>query len=261
MDLGIEGKSALVLGSSRGLGLGVAQKLAAEGVNVTLVGRDQPRLDQAASAINAKGGGRASFVKADLGNVADVEKVLAFTTSLGGIDILINNSGGPRPGAASSVALAEWNAEFAAMVTPIFEITRHLLPVMRNKTWGRVVTIASSGVVQPIPNLPVSNALRASVVAWSKTLAAEVAADGITVNVVLPGRIATDRVAELDQAASSKNQKPLEEVRKASIANIPAGRYGEIDEFASVVTFLAGKPASYVTGSIIRVDGGMIRAI
>lgn len=261
MDLGIGGKSALVLASSRGLGLGVAQALAAEGAIVTLIGRDQVRLEQASSAINARGGGRASFVRADLGNPADMERVLSHAKALGGPDILINNSGGPPPSAASAVTRAEWDAQFAAMATPIFEVTRQSVVEMRKKKWGRIVTIASSGVIQPIPDLPVSNALRASIVAWSKTLATEVAADGVTANIVVPGRIATARVAQLDEAAAARAQKPVEDVRKASFATIPMGRYGEVEEFASVVAFLAGQPASYITGSIIRVDGGMIRSI
>lgn len=261
MHLGIDGKLALVLAASRGLGRGVAQKLAAEGAHVVLVGRDQERLEREVSEINGRRHGRASSVRADLSNPKDIDAVIAHSRDLGGADILINNSGGPRAGAASAVQRAEWEAEFAAMATPIFEVTRHVVVDMRKKSWGRIITIASSGVVQPIPNLPVSNALRASIVAWSKTLATEVAPDGITCNVVLPGRIATDRVAQLDQLAAAKAEKSLQDIRKASWATIPIGRYGEVQEFASVVAFLASQPASYVTGSIVRVDGGMIRSI
>jgi 3-oxoacyl-[acyl-carrier protein] reductase len=140
-------------------------------------------------------------------------------------------------------------------------VTRLVLPQMRDRGWGRIVTIASSGVEQPIPNLGISNTVRAAIVGWSKTLSNEVAADGVTVNVVLPGRIHTSRVDELDAAAASRGNQTVEAVAKASAAAIPAGRYGTPAEFADVVAFLCSTRASYVTGSRIRVDGGTIRAI
>ena len=132
---------------------------------------------------------------------------------------------------------------------------------MRERRWGRVITVASSGVVAPIPNLALSNALRAALLGWSKTLASEVAADGVTVNMVLPGRIATSRVEALDKAASTRTGKTVEEVAKAALATIPAGRYGEPEEFAAAAVFLASPQASYVTGTTLRVDGGALRNV
>lgn len=260
MDLGLQGKRALVLSSSRGLGRGVAESLAAEGAEVMLTARSADRLQATADAINARGKGRAHAFAADLkGETEAIHQ--AAVDALGGVDILVANTGGPPARTALNVEPGEWTPQFEAMVAPIFKLASLVLPGMLERRWGRIVTIASSGVVQPIPNLVLSNALRASLVGWSKTLAGEVAKDGITMNVVLPGRIETDRVGELDAAnAKAKNTTP-EEIAAKARAMIPAGRYGRVQEFADVVCFLASERASYVTGSLIRVDGGAIRSI
>src|SRR5215210_5435701 len=147
------------------------------------------------------------------------------------------------------------------MVAPIFRLASLVLPGMLERRWGRILTIASSGVVQPIPNLVISNALRASLVGWSKTLASEVAKEGVIVNVVLPGRIETDRVGELDAANAKAQGKTPDEIAVAARAMIPAGRYGRVEEFADTVCFLASERASYITGSMIRVDGGAVRSV
>jgi 3-oxoacyl-[acyl-carrier protein] reductase len=181
--------------------------------------------------------------------------------AMGGIDILIANTGGPPARTALNVKPEEWMPQFQAMVVPIFTLASLVLPGMRERAWGRIVTIASSGVVQPIPNLVISNALRSSIVGWSKTLATEVAKDGITVNLVLPGRIQTDRVEELDAANAKAQGKSVDEIAEAARATIPAGRYGRVEEFADTVCFLASERASYITGSMIRVDGGAVRGI
>ena len=144
---------------------------------------------------------------------------------------------------------------------PIFKLAALVLPGMRERGWGRILTIASTGVVQPIPNLVMSNALRSSLVGWSKTLAAEVAKDGVTANLVLPGRIQTDRVDELDAANAKAQGKSVEEIAAAARASIPAGRYGRVEEFADTVCFLASERASYITGSLVRVDGGAVRSV
>jgi 3-oxoacyl-[acyl-carrier protein] reductase len=147
------------------------------------------------------------------------------------------------------------------MVLRVFEITSLCLPAMRDAGWGRVITLGSSGVVQPIPNLGMSNALRSALVGWSKTLSSEVAGDGITVNMVIPGRIHTERVDQLDAAAAKRTGKSVEDIATASRATIPAGRYGKVEEFAAVAAFLASEGASYVTGSVIRCDGGAIKSV
>jgi 3-oxoacyl-[acyl-carrier protein] reductase len=260
MDLGLAGKRALVLSSSRGLGLGVAESLAREGAHVMMTARSGDRLEAAASRINAAGSGKAHTFVGDLaGNIEAIHE--ATQRALGGVDILVANTGGPPARTALSVRDEEWLPQFEAIVLPVFRIAGLVLPGMRERGWGRVLTIASSGVVQPIPNLVMSNALRSSIVGWSKTLANEVAKDGVTVNLVLPGRIQTDRVEELDAANAKAQGKSVEDIAAAARAAIPTGRYGRVEEFADAVCFLASERASYITGSMLRVDGGAVRSI
>jgi 3-oxoacyl-[acyl-carrier protein] reductase len=260
MDLGLKGKRALVLSSSRGLGLGVAQSLAAEGAEIMMTARSGERLNEAAKAINARGSGRAHVFVGDLASQAEAIHEAAIK-ALGQVDILIANTGGPPARTALAVKPEEWVPQFESMVLPVFRIASLVLPGMRERGWGRIVTIASSGVIQPIPNLVMSNALRSSIVGWSKTLATEVAGEGVTVNMVLPGRIQTDRVDELNAVNAKAENKTPEEVAAAARATIPAGRYGRVEEFADTVCFIASERASYITGSLIRVDGGAVRSV
>lgn len=262
MDLGLTGKRALVLSSSRGLGRGIAEALAAEGVNVLLTGRNVEALGEAADAINARGRGEASFIGADLGDRAFVDTLAdAVAGHLGGVDILVNNTGGPPPGRMADADVGRLSEQFTLMVHRVVDLTARLVPQMQAQKWGRIITIGSSGVIQPIPNLGLSNLLRSSLVGWSKSLAGDLAADGITVNMLLPGRIHTDRVDELDAAAAERTGKTIDTVRLESRATIPAGRYGKVEEFAAVAAFLASVPAAYVTGSLVRCDGGLIKSV
>ena len=261
MDFGLAGKRALVLSSSRGLGRGIAESLAAEGANVVLTARSEDKLKAAAEEINSRGKGRATAIAADL--KADPAGLHAkAVAALGGpIDILISNTGGPPPGTALSVKPDAWTPQFESLVLPVFTIAGLCLPDMQKAGFGRIVVVASSGVIQPIPNLVMSNALRSSILGWAKTLSAEVAKDGITVNMILPGRIETDRTGELDEANAKRLGKSRDEVSATAKAAIPAGRYGAVKEFADVACFLASERASYVTGSMIRVDGGATRSV
>lgn len=262
MDLGLKGKRALVMSSSRGLGLGIAQTLAEEGADVLLTGRSADRLAQEAEAITAKGGGRAEWVACDLAQEDAADRMAqAVETHFGAADILVANTGGPPPGKMVDADLAALSAQFNQMVLRVMEITDRLLPAMRKTGWGRILTVGSSGVIQPIPTLAMSNTLRAALVGWSKSLSNDLAAEGITVNMLLPGRIHTQRTDELDAAAAKRTGTPVEEVRAASAKTIPAGRYGKVEEFAKTAAFLVSEPASYITGSLVRCDGGSIRSV
>ncbi|WP_319517161.1 SDR family oxidoreductase [uncultured Martelella sp.] len=262
MDFGIAGKKAIVLASSRGLGAGIAEALAKEGAHVLLCGRTEDRLAANCKVINDTTPGKADYTVADLAAEDFVEKLIsAADEKLGGVDILVNNSGGPTPGTVAEMSPERLNRFFQSMVAPIITLTNALVPKMQKKGWGRIVTVASGGVVEPIPNLALSNTLRSALVGWNKTLSSEVAADGITANLLLPGRIHTDRIEELDHANAERSGKSLTDVRQASLATIPAGRLGRVEEFASVAAFLCSRQASYLTGSLIRCDGGATHAI
>jgi 3-oxoacyl-[acyl-carrier protein] reductase len=198
-------------------------------------------------------------------NLADLSvidrHVNTIEDQLGEVDILVNITGGPPPTPASGQDPALWIGNFQSMVLSVIAITDRLLPNMKSRKWGRVITSTSSGVVAPIPNLGLSNALRLVLVGWSKTLAREVARDGITANVVIPGRVATDRIKFLDDAKAKREGRTVDAVVAESTSTIPIGRYGTPQEYANVVTFLASPCAAYVTGSTVRVDGGLIAGI
>jgi 3-oxoacyl-[acyl-carrier protein] reductase len=257
MDLGLLNRHALVAGASRGLGRAVASALAAEGAQVVAVARSLDRLNELAAAIPA-GRGTITARACDLSDASSIDGLAGLLQET---DILVLNTGGPAPGAAADISDAAWSGQFEAMFLSAIRLTRLALPGMRQRGFGRILAIVSSGVIQPIANLGVSNALRSALVAWAKTLAGEVAGEGVTVNCIAPGRIATDRVAELDRARSSREGVDIAQVERESRALIPAGRYGDAAEFASVAAFLASPRASYMTGGVIRVDGGMIRSV
>lgn len=261
MDFGLKGRTALVLGAGGGLGGAIALTLAREGARLALADLDATALAKTAAAVKAAGGEALELVW-DLADLAAIEHhVAAIEARFGGVDILINNTGGPPPTPAAGQDPALWQKHFQGMVVSVIALTDRVLPGMRARGWGRIITSTSSGVVAPIPNLAVSNALRLSLVGWSKTLAGEVARDGVTANIILPGRIATDRIRFLDEQRAKREGKSVAEVSAASTASIPVGRYGEPQEYANVVAFLASTAASYVNGSVIRVDGGLIASI
>lgn len=258
MDLGLKGKVAVVMGAGGGLGSAIVEALAAESALVAACDRDLQACKGVCERV-ASAGGQALALQLDLGNHEGFAPVLAeIRTRLGPVRVLVNNSGGPPPGPASGTAPADWRMHFESMVLSLIRFTDLVLPDMREAKWGRIITSTSSGVLAPIPNLALSNALRMTLVGWSKTLAAEVAADGITANIVLPGRISTDRIRFLDEARARREGRTLQEVEAESVANIPVSRYGRPQEYGDVVAFLASERSSFITGSTIRVDGGMV---
>lgn len=262
MNLGLGGKHALVVGGGRGLGHGVALALAAEGAAVTILSRDRSALDKAAAEISQQTGVAVSTIVADLSDREGLLNAVGEAAAgAKGIDILVNNSGGPPPSGAAGIDAAVWRAQFEMMVVSVIALTDAVLPGMRKRGWGRILTIASSGVVEPNPLIGLSNALRSTLVGWSKTLATEVAPDGVTVNLLLPGWIETDRLREIDRASSHALGSAVETAAQSNIARIPVGRYGSVEEFGAVAAFLASEQASYVTGSMIRIDGGAIRSV
>jgi len=261
MDLGITEKLALVTGASGGLGGAIAQSLANAGAHVVIAGRNLERLQKLAAQIKAQGG-TAHPLAWDLSDLDATHKQLQYVQQhIGDVDILVNNSGGPPPSSALGVAPEVWEEHFRAMTSSLIVMANQLVPGMRERKWGRVITSTSSGAIAPIPNLAVSNTLRAGLVAWSKTLAAEIAPDGVTVNVMVPGRIATRRIEALDAAKAKRDGAFLEEVVRASTGAIPVGRYGKPEEYGDVAAFLASERASYITGTVVRVDGGYIPSV
>lgn len=262
MDLGLKGKRALVMGSTRGMGYSIAKGLVAEGAAVAVCGRD---IADAEKAVGEIGGGEDGGARAYGLNLSDADSVAALIFALendfGGLDMILCNGGGPPPGPIAEVDPEIWMTQFQTMFVNQLRIVNAFLPAMRVQGWGRILVLSSSAVVQPIQNLGVSNSVRSAQVGWAKTLSNEVGIDGVTVNTILPGRIHTSRVDQLDNAAAQRQGKTVDEIKRASRAAIPMGRYGTIEEFADMAVFLLSDRAGYITGTSTRVDGGMIRSV
>lgn len=262
MDLGISGKTALVMGASRGIGKGIAKALAAEGVNLLLLARNEHRLQALAAELNDTCKVHVDWIAMDLGSSDSLQQLKAFIQQRSlHIDIFVCITGGPLPGAALDTPIDTYKTQFDLMITPSIEMTRYLVQGMIDKGWGRVVTVTSSGVIEPIEHLVVSNTLRSGLVNWNKTLANEVAQFGVTVNILIPGKIKTERLDEIDQAKSQRSGMPVEQVVKNSQSAIPMNRYGTVEEFAAAASFLVSQQASYITGSCVRVDGGLVSSV
>jgi 3-oxoacyl-[acyl-carrier protein] reductase len=245
VDLGIEGRVALVTGASKGLGFAVATALVDEGASVAISARSRERIDAAAGQIGARG-----FVH-DATDVDGAPQLArGVEQDLGPIDILVTNSGGPPASAdALSFSLNQWRAAYEMLLLGQVALIEAVLPGMRERKWGRVLSLSSSVVREPNPALVLSTSHRAGLLAGLKTIARQVAADGVTVNTLLPGVIATDRAREI--GADSPQW----------LANIPMGRLGTVDEFAAAAAFLCSQPAGYITGSALVVDGGAARSV
>jgi len=262
MDLGLSGKRALVLAASSGLGRATALELAREGATVALCSRELARAHEAANEITSETGATVHAFEADVADAASLEALFEqAVAALGGLDVLVNNAGGPPPGNFQDVAESGWDRAYQLTLMSVVHSVQQALPHLKASGGGSILTLASSSVQQPIPNLLLSNVFRPAIRALSKHLAVELAPDGIRVNVLSPGRVLTPRIEQLDAANAEKSGRSLQEVRDATIAQIPMGRLGEPAEFGRVAAFLSSPAASYVTGEHLLVDGGLIRGL
>jgi 3-oxoacyl-[acyl-carrier protein] reductase len=261
VDLGIAGRRALVGGASSGLGRASAEALAAEGCRLVLWSRGGDALEQVAADIRSRFAVYVETVGADAADPGAAAMVARTALETGPVEILVLNAGGPPPAGPTETDAAGWARAFQLLATTPIELANLLLPDMRAQGWGRIVAILSSGVRQPILDLVYSNAGRGALMAWCKTAARTVAGDGVTVNGVLPGRLATPRVASLDAGRAERTGQSAEEVIAAHLATIPAGRYGRPEELGSYVAWLASERASYQTGTFTAIDGGLIAGL
>lgn len=259
MQLGLKGKRALVYAASRGLGYACALGLAREGCDLVITSRDDARINEAAKRIRADAGTRVHPVASDVSQHDTPYALVQTCVRLyGGLEIALHNAGGPPAGDSSEVSTDQWTTAFDLNLMSFVELARAATPEMKKTGYGRLLTIASSSIRQPIPGLVLSNAMRMAVLGTAKTLSKELAKDGILVNVIAPGRLSTERVDELDRADAARSNQSFEAVRSAAIQTIPLGRLGQPDELANLAVFLASEAASYITGSAIQVDGGLI---
>ncbi|MFC0270663.1 SDR family oxidoreductase [Metabacillus herbersteinensis] len=261
MQLGLNGKSALVIASSQGLGKAIARKLVEEGTNVMLTSRDPEKLFRVKDELMQLGGGIVECKRCDITNKQDIiDLVNATVERFGTIDLLVNNAGGPPAGSFEQMTDEDWQKAFELNLLSYIRVIREVLPLMRGKG-GKIVNIASSSVKEPIPGLILSNTFRTGIVGLTKTLATEFAPYRILINTVAPGRIATDRVAFLDTVNADKQGISKEEMEEKVKLSIPLGRYGEPEEFANYVTFLLSNANSYMSGQTFLVDGGLVKSI
>jgi 3-oxoacyl-[acyl-carrier protein] reductase len=262
MDQGLRGKVALVAGSSRGLGRAVAEELARERCALVLCSRDAESIEGAAHDIAAATSADVLAVQADLSSPGDIDRLLQTAQDrFGRIDILVTNTGGPPAGRFEAHSPDAWHDAFAQNLDSVLNLVRGVLPPMRKRQWGRIVNITSIAVKQPVDGLILSNSVRAAVTGFARTLANEVAADGITVNNVMPGYTRTERLVHLAEHNAAALEVEVDEAYAAWEREIPMGRLGEPEELAALVAFLVSTRASYITGTSIPVDGGWIRAL
>ncbi|MGE3274056.1 MAG: SDR family oxidoreductase [Vicinamibacterales bacterium] len=257
MNYGLKGKRALVMAASRGLGYASALGLAREGCQLVICSRDQARIDEAAARIRAETGATVHALESDVSQPGEASRLVGTAVgALGGLEIVVHNAGGPPAGQFLQMTEEQWHQAFEQNLMSFARLVKAAVPEMKKAGYGRVLTIASSSIRQPIPNLVLSNAFRAGVWGLAKTMSRELAPEGILVNVIAPGRIQTERIDELDQANASRTGQALEAVKQASVASIPLGRLGRPEELANLVVFLASEAAGYITGQAIMVDGG-----
>lgn len=262
MELGLEGRRAVVLAASRGLGFACALGLAREGCRVTICSRSQDRVEEAARSIRQETGAQVTALSADVSRREEVERVVAAAVEAhGGLEIAVHNAGGPPAGATLELSAEQWRQALDQNLMSFVWLARAAVPHMRRASYGRLLAIASSSIKQPIPNLALSNTTRPGVLGAAKSLSRELGPEGILVNVIAPGSIQTERTLELRRAAAERSGRSMEELERSAAEGIPLGRLGRPEELANLAVFLASEAASYITGAAIQVDGGRIEAL
>ncbi|HXG52559.1 MAG TPA: SDR family oxidoreductase [candidate division Zixibacteria bacterium] len=262
MELGLKGKVALVAGASQGMGRAIAMGFAREGARVAICARGEAALKEAAERIRQETGGEVLWMVADMTKADDIRRFVNESASrFGRLDIIVNNAGGPPPGEFMKFTDEDWENAFRLSFMSTMRMTREAVPHMRRAGGGRVINITSYSVKEPIAGLVLSNAIRSGVIGLAKTLSRELAKDNILVNNVCPGRIDTERAQKLNKARAERLNRPVEEINREMAAEVPLGRYGTPEEAADLVVFLASERASYITGTTIQIDGGLVRGI
>lgn len=260
MDLGLSGRVVLVTAASQGIGRATAEAFAREGAKLAICARDESALRALADALYAATGAEVEPLRGDLTVPTDIDAVVRRVGErFGAIDVLVNNAGGPRPGSSADVTDADWQRAFELTLMSAVRTTRAVLPWMRQRRWGRIVNVSSYSVKQPIPDIMLSNSLRLGVAGWAKTLAAEVAGDNILVNTVCPGWTRTERVTRMFEARSGGTAAGRAAAEAAIVDEIPLRRLATPAEIADVIVFLSSERASYVTGTLLPVDGGIVQ--
>lgn len=262
MDLGIKGKVALVAGASQGMGRAAALGFAREGAKVSICARGEAALNEAAAMIRKETGGEVLSMVADMAKVEDIQRFVNKSAEhFGRVDIIVNNAGGPPPGDFMKFSDEDWNNAYNLSFMSTMRMTREAVPHMRKVGGGRVINITSYSVKEPIAGLVLSNAVRSAVIGMAKTLSRELAAHNILINNVCPGRIDTERAQKLNKARADRLKRPIEEINREMAAEVPLGRYGTAEEAADLIVFLGSERASYITGTTIQIDGGLVRGI
>jgi 3-oxoacyl-[acyl-carrier protein] reductase len=262
MDLGLNGKVALVAGASQGMGRATALGFAREGAKVAICARGEASLNQAAETIRKQTGGEVLAMVADMAKPEDIKKFVNKSAEhFGRVDIIVNNAGGPPPGDFMKFTDDDWSNAYNLSFMSTMRMTREAVPHMRKVGGGRVINITSYSVKEPITGLVLSNSVRSAVIGLAKTLSRELARDNILINNICPGRIDTERAQKLNKARADRVGRPVEEINKEMAAEVPLGRYGTAEETADVIVFLGSERASYVTGTTIQIDGGLVRGI